>query len=101
MRSTPRCVMVTAGCAIKPLYHSRISLRLCARLAVRCKLSGADAATLHHRPRLPTMLLEEFDYHLPRQLIAQRPLAERDASRLLLVDRATQRIEDRAFRELP
>ena len=47
------------------------------------------------------MLLEEFDYHLPRELIAQRPLAERDASRLLVVDRATQRFEDHLFRELP
>lgn len=47
------------------------------------------------------MLLKEFDYDLPRKLIAQRPLAERDASRLLVVDRAARRSEDRAFRELP
>ncbi len=47
------------------------------------------------------MLLEEFDYHLPAELIAQRPLAERDASRLLLVDRAAGSMEDRAFRDLP
>lgn len=47
------------------------------------------------------MLLEEFDYHLPHELIAQRPLAERDASRLLVVNRAAQRFEDRLFRELP
>ena len=47
------------------------------------------------------MLLEEFDYDLPGELIAQRPLAERDASRLLVVDRKTQTFEDRLFRELP
>jgi S-adenosylmethionine:tRNA ribosyltransferase-isomerase len=47
------------------------------------------------------MRLEEFDYELPVELIAQRPLAERDASRLMLLDRAAQTIEDRAFRELP
>lgn len=47
------------------------------------------------------MLLEEFDYPLPSELIAQRPLAERDASRMMVLDRAAQTIEDRQFRELP
>jgi S-adenosylmethionine:tRNA ribosyltransferase-isomerase len=47
------------------------------------------------------MLLDEFDYPLPAELIAQHPLAEREASRMLVLDRATQRFEDRAFRELP
>ncbi len=43
----------------------------------------------------------EFDYDLPPERIAQRPLAERDASRLLLLDRATGAWRDRQFRELP
>jgi len=47
------------------------------------------------------MLLSEFEYSLPSELIASRPLAERDASRLMLVDRATQQFTDRRFRELP
>jgi S-adenosylmethionine:tRNA ribosyltransferase-isomerase len=47
------------------------------------------------------MLLEEFDYPLPADLIAQRPLAERDASRMMVLDRAAQTFEDRTFRELP
>ena len=47
------------------------------------------------------MKLGDFDYHLPRSAIAQEPLAERDASRLLLVDRSTGEWEDRAFRDLP
>jgi S-adenosylmethionine:tRNA ribosyltransferase-isomerase len=38
---------------------------------------------------------------LPEGLIAQEPLAERDASRLLLLERATGQWQDRAFRELP
>ena len=46
------------------------------------------------------MLLKDFDYPLPGELIAQRPLAERDASRLMLLERASQRIEDRSFRDL-
>ena len=47
------------------------------------------------------MRLDDFDYDLPGELIAQHPLAERDASRLMVLDRATQTIEVRAFRELP
>ncbi len=47
------------------------------------------------------MLLEEFDYPLPRELIASRPLPERDASRLLVVERARGTFRDQRFRDLP
>jgi S-adenosylmethionine:tRNA ribosyltransferase-isomerase len=43
----------------------------------------------------------ELDYDLPPEQIAQHPLAERDGSRMLLLDRATGRWEDRQFRDLP
>jgi S-adenosylmethionine:tRNA ribosyltransferase-isomerase len=43
----------------------------------------------------------EFDYNLPSERIAQRPLAERDASRMLLLDRCSGAWEDRQFTELP
>jgi S-adenosylmethionine:tRNA ribosyltransferase-isomerase len=45
--------------------------------------------------------LEDFDYSLPRERIAQRPLAEREASRMLLLDRKREAWEDRLFRDLP
>jgi S-adenosylmethionine:tRNA ribosyltransferase-isomerase len=47
------------------------------------------------------MDLAEFDFTLPEQLIAQTPLADRAASRMLVVDRARGRWEDRQFRDLP
>src|SRR5216684_8550696 len=47
------------------------------------------------------MLLDELDYHLPPSQIAQRPLARREASRLLLLDRSMGAREDRFFAELP
>ena len=47
------------------------------------------------------MNLSDFDYELPAGSIAQWPLAERDASRMLLLDRATGHWDDRQFRELP
>src|SRR6266446_10821301 len=45
------------------------------------------------------MRLDELDYYLPKGQIAQRPLDRRDASRLLLLDRATGRFEDHRFLE--
>jgi S-adenosylmethionine:tRNA ribosyltransferase-isomerase len=45
--------------------------------------------------------LSDFDYELPEELIAQEPPPERDAARMLVVDRAGQRFEDRRFREFP
>jgi len=45
--------------------------------------------------------LAEFDFALPEELIAQAPLADRAASRMLVVDRARGSWEDRQFRDLP
>src|SRR5271168_2670115 len=47
------------------------------------------------------MNVSDFDYDLPPERIAQRPLDERDASRMLLLDRASGAWDDRSFRELP
>ena len=47
------------------------------------------------------MRVSEFDYALPRELIAQRPAPERAASRLLRLDAASGRLEDLAFTDLP
>ena len=43
------------------------------------------------------MRISDFDYHLPEELIAQTPLAERDASRMLVVDRRRQTWTDSSF----
>src|SRR5579872_7327942 len=48
-----------------------------------------------------TVLLSDFDYHLPQELIAQEPLADRAASRMLVVDRKAGTWQDRTFREFP
>ena len=47
------------------------------------------------------MKKSDFDFELPPELIAQAPLAERSASRLLLLDAQNGTREDRLFRELP
>lgn len=43
----------------------------------------------------------DFDYALPEELIAQQPPAERGASRMLVMDRATGALRDSMFAELP
>jgi S-adenosylmethionine:tRNA ribosyltransferase-isomerase len=47
------------------------------------------------------MRIEDFDFELPQELIAQAPLPERDASRLLALDRVTGATRQLGFRELP
>lgn len=46
------------------------------------------------------MKLEEFDYYLPEELIAQTPLEKRDSSRLLVLDKKTKEYEDKHFYDI-
>jgi S-adenosylmethionine:tRNA ribosyltransferase-isomerase len=45
--------------------------------------------------------VSDFDFHLPDELIAQQPLADRSASRLLHLHRDAGKFEDRIFRDFP
>jgi S-adenosylmethionine:tRNA ribosyltransferase-isomerase len=45
--------------------------------------------------------VDQYEYELPRELIAQSPLTRRDDARLLVADRATQQILHRHVRDLP
>ncbi len=47
------------------------------------------------------MRVSDFDFHLPEELIAQEPLAERSASRLLHLRRDSGEFEDRKFLDFP
>jgi S-adenosylmethionine:tRNA ribosyltransferase-isomerase len=48
-----------------------------------------------------SMLTSDFDYHLPPELIASAPLADRAASRMLVIHRTTGLIEHRLFSDFP
>lgn len=47
------------------------------------------------------MTLDDFDFHLPPEQIAQAPLPERDRSRLMRLSRPSGRVSHHVFRELP
>lgn len=47
------------------------------------------------------MRVDEFDYELPEELIAQRPLERRDASRMMVLHRDDHSVEHRQFTDLP
>jgi len=49
----------------------------------------------------PGYSIDDYDYDLPRELIAQEPLADRSGSRLMVVDRRTGAIGHHVFRDLP
>ncbi len=46
------------------------------------------------------MKTSDFDYELPEELIAQHPAAQRDHSRLLVMDKYTGAVEHRVFRDI-
>ena len=46
------------------------------------------------------MTIEDFDYNLPEELIAQTPLKKRDASRLLVLDKKTGQVEHKHFHDI-
>ena len=46
------------------------------------------------------MDVKDFDYELPERLIAQTPLADRTASRLLVVDKVTGAMQHRHFSDI-
>lgn len=46
------------------------------------------------------ILLQDYDYELPSELIAQQPLPNRDDSRMMVLNRSLKKIEHRQFRDI-
>ena len=49
---------------------------------------------------LKRLKLSQFRFDLPKELIASRPLENRDDSRMMVVDRETGKIEHKMFRDI-
>jgi S-adenosylmethionine:tRNA ribosyltransferase-isomerase len=59
---------------------------------------GGPQETLRHNR---FVLVSDFDYRLPEELIAQEPLPDRAAARMLHLSRSDDRLDDLRFREFP
>ncbi|MDK2951876.1 MAG: S-adenosylmethionine:tRNA ribosyltransferase-isomerase, partial [Kosmotogales bacterium] len=46
------------------------------------------------------MKVTDFDYYLPKELIAQNPSEKRDESRLMIIDRNKSNFEDKMFKQI-
>ena len=46
------------------------------------------------------MKTDDFDYYLPKELIAQTPLLKRDTSRMMVLDKNTGEYQDKNFTDL-
>ena len=58
-------------------------------------------ALCRKRPEIMSLTTNDFDFDLPQELIAQRPLAQRDQSRLMVLHRDSGATEHRTFADLP
>jgi S-adenosylmethionine:tRNA ribosyltransferase-isomerase len=68
-----------------------------------CKWGSTECVARASAPAAPVIccvLVSDFDYNLPPELIAQLPLSDRAASRMLHLHRATGQWYDRSFRDL-
>ena len=84
-------------------YHRRLLNAKMAEwsIAADCKSAGRKAY-VGSNPALGTskMDISEFDYFLPKELIANTPAKPRDSSRLMIIDRKTGKITEHIFRDI-
>ncbi len=90
-------------CPIRGPHCPRVYARFHGCRRASCGVLRDNAGLPAAGGRLASGVLKksDFDFELPPELIAQAPLAQRSASRLLLVDVATHALQDRMFAELP
>lgn len=50
---------------------------------------------------MPIIPLSDFDYHLPPELIGQKPIKPRDSARLLVLNRGNSKLSHKIFSDLP
>lgn len=63
--------------------------------------AGGKSSRPRQDPIITPVLVADFNYHLPQELIAQEPLPDRASSRLLHLSRATRGMRDCTFRDFP
>src|SRR5579885_3765383 len=84
------------GCERRPSVNG-LARAVSGKRLTACATSLRSPLTAH---RSPSLKKSDFHYDLPPELIAQEPLPERSASRLMVVDVPAQTFVDRWFRDL-
>src|ERR1039458_8180934 len=75
---------------------------MCPSALLRLLQKGQDMSSPPEGDEAGTALrIADFDFHLPPELIAQQPLAERSQSRMLVMNRATGALRDSSFADFP
>jgi S-adenosylmethionine:tRNA ribosyltransferase-isomerase len=94
--------------AARPSYRIRIRGGNVASRTDHELLDGISAPVFTFRvakraahPHNRKVLVSDFDYHLPEELIAQQPLPDRAGARMLHLVRANGALTDRRFRDFP
>ena len=67
---------------------------------IKNPLTNAFSKCIFAPSKIYLMKLSQFKYFLPQELIALHPLAERDISRLMVLNRKTRTIEHRTFKDI-
>src|ERR1700758_3892532 len=80
----------------RPVRSLPAAAERCHRARAAAGLCSPGAATI-----MSDLLVSDFDYELPEELIAQEPPAERGQSRMLVMNRDTGEVSDSRFSELP
>jgi len=80
---------------LSPLHRPETKLR------VSDKANSLSVTRGRVAPKQNVVLVSDFYYELPEDLIAQEPAERRDRARLLIVDRANEAFEDSVFDQLP
>lgn len=88
----PRSKVFGATCCLISFYYRAIAISIAIGL-----LEWPDSRS----DRSIAIRTSDLQFELPPELIAQRPLARRDAARLMVLDRSTGRITHRQFKDLP
>ena len=76
-------------------------MRLKTREVKNAHSSSSQPSTLNSQPSPVSLHTADYDFTLPPELIARHPLPQRADSRMMVLHRATQRIEHRTFRDFP
>jgi len=84
----------------KPFFYHKLTECAPERLNWKSPVLSSRTLNTHSSNRNMRTKLSQFNFNLPKELIAQYPATERDHSRLMVINRKTGKIEHKIFKEI-